>query len=59
LHNLTPPHIGIAYLGQINGGTVTLSNEIIEARWFPLDSLPAPLTLHTQQVIHAAVRANQ
>ena len=57
VHDLTPPHIGIAYLGQLNGGNVTLSHEIIEARWFPLDSLPAPLSWHTKQVINAAVQA--
>jgi ADP-ribose pyrophosphatase YjhB (NUDIX family) len=59
LHNLTPPHIGIAYLGQLNGDSVTLSHEIIEARWFSLDNLPAPLTSHTQQVINAAIQAHQ
>lgn len=55
-HNLTPPHIGIAYLAQINGGEPQLSHEIIEARWFPHDALPVPLSKHTRLAIAAAVQ---
>lgn len=55
-HSLHPPHIGIAYVGQLNTGKVQLSHEIIEARWFDLDNLPVPLSPHTQQAIHAAVQ---
>ncbi len=59
VHGLQPPHIGIAYLGQLDAGNVKLSHEIIEARWFPLEKLPAPLSPHTKQAIHAAVQAYQ
>lgn len=58
-HSSQPPHIGIVYVGQLNRGKVQLSHEIIEARWFPLDNLPAPLTPHTQQAIKAAIQAHQ
>ncbi len=58
-HSLQPPHIGIAYVGQINMETMQLSHEIIEARWFALDSLPNPLSPHTKQAIHAAVQAHR
>lgn len=57
-HDTQPPHIGIAYVGRLAEGSVTLSHEIIEARWFALDNLPRPLTRHTKQAIQAAVRAN-
>lgn len=59
LHGLQPPHIGIAYVGQLDTGQVKLSHEIIEARWFALNSLPGPLSPHTQHAIHAAVQVNQ
>lgn len=55
-HSLHPPHIGIAYAGQVRMEQIQLSHEIIEARWFPLDSLPAPISPHTKQAIHAAVQ---
>ena len=57
LHNLTPPHIGIAYVGKLNPGELRLSHEIIEARWFPINALPTPLTLHTKLAIEAAATA--
>lgn len=54
-----PPHIGIAYVGQLDSGNIQLSHEIIEARWFSLDNLPAPLTPHTQQIINSAIQAHR
>lgn len=59
LHNLTPPHIGIAYSGKLNPGKLQLSHEIIEAQWFPIDALPTPLTLHTKLAIEAATAVAQ
>lgn len=59
LHSQTPPHIGISFLGQLAAGAVQLSHEIIEARWFPVDNLPKPLTRHTQMAIAAAVEAHR
>lgn len=38
-----PAHIGIAYLAQLQDGTLQLNSEIIEASWFPFDNLPGPL----------------
>jgi ADP-ribose pyrophosphatase YjhB (NUDIX family) len=58
VHSLQPPHIGIAYLGQLHVEKIQLSHEIIEARWFPLDGLPTPLSPHTQQAIHAAAQVH-
>ena len=59
MHGLHPPHIGIAYLGKMNGGSLQLSHEIMEARWFPQNQLPAPLSDHTQLAIAAAVQAHE
>jgi len=58
-----PGHIGIAYLARILPGGVSLSPEIIEARWFPVDELPAPLlpfirdAIHSGLTMHRALRA--
>ena len=49
-----PPHIGIAYLGRIQPGPMTLSAEIIEAQWFPTNDLPVPLSSFTKDAIGAA-----
>ena len=50
-----PPHLGIAFLGQLQGGSLQLSSEIVEAGWFSFDSLPDPLQpFHRDSVIAAA-----
>ncbi|MEZ4515353.1 MAG: NUDIX hydrolase [Chloroflexota bacterium] len=41
-HQAGPSHLYMAYLGWVQPGPVTLSNEILEARWFPLSELPQP-----------------
>ena len=38
-----PYHLDIAYLGRIQHGDIQLSDEIIEAGWYSLDSLPEPM----------------
>lgn len=53
-----PPHIGIAYLGYIQPGTITLSNEIIEAAWFDADDLP-PLYPFMADAIQTALKTQQ
>lgn len=54
-HN--PPHLGIAYLGQLQGGSLQLSSEIVEAGWFSFDNLPGPLQpFHRDAVTAAAHR---
>lgn len=50
----TPAHLVMAYLGWVVPGPLTLSNEILEARWFPLSELPQPGHPFTQQAIDAA-----
>lgn len=35
--------LDIAYLARLQGGTLQLSSEIIEAGWFPCDDLPGPM----------------
>ena len=57
-HSTKPPHIGIAYVGQLNDGEIKLSHELSEVRWFALDNLPKPLSPHTQLAIQTAVQAN-
>ena len=49
-HERHPTHIGIAYFGRIQPGTITLSPEIIEARWFDRTELPR-LTAFTYHAI--------
>ena len=59
VHDKPTAHIGIAYLVQIQSGTMQLSHEIIEARWYPIKALPQPLSPHTQLAINAAVQAHR
>ena len=50
-----PDHIGIAYVGQIQPGTLKLNPEILEAAWFPIEQLPMPQYPFTLQAINIAV----
>lgn len=54
-----PMHISIAYLAQIQPGDLTLSSEILEARWFPIHSLPQPQYHFTEQAIRSAVQMHR
>lgn len=58
-HEPYPIHIGIAYLGQIQPGQISLSNEIIESAWFDVDQLPSPLLPFVHSAIHAGLSLNQ
>jgi NADH pyrophosphatase NudC (nudix superfamily) len=49
-----PAHLGIAYLGNVKPGPITLSGEIIEAAWFHPHELP-PLLPFAQETIHKAI----
>ena len=53
-----PDHIGIAYLGYVEPGPLTLSNEILTADWFTADRLP-PLLPFARQAIDIAVTRHQ
>ncbi len=55
-HEYPPPHIIMAYLGWLLPGEMTLSAEIIEARWFALDRLPQPLWPFTENAIAAGLQ---
>lgn len=48
-------HIGIVYLAEIEPGELCLSHEILEAKWFSLDELPAKILPFTQESIDTAV----
>lgn len=48
-----PSHLGLAYLAYNPQGTISLSNEIIEAKWTELDKLP-PLFNFTKEAIENA-----
>ena len=39
-HDSSPPHLTVAFLAALQPGEMTLSAEILEARWFALDCLP-------------------
>jgi hypothetical protein len=44
----------MVFLGWVAPGPVTLSNEILEACWFPLSQLPRPEHPLTRQAVRAA-----
>ncbi len=48
-------HIGIVYLAKIEMAPIQLSNEILAAKWFPSDDLPAKILPFTQESIETAV----
>jgi 8-oxo-dGTP diphosphatase len=51
---INPDHLGIVYLGYVEPGPITLSNEINAADWFRPDALP-PLLPFAQRAIETAV----
>ncbi len=54
-HVEDPAHIILAYTGHVpQGNGLVLSAEILDAGWFPLDSLPQPLHPFTLEAIAAA-----
>ncbi len=53
-HEPRPAHIGIAYLARPISAEITLSAEIIEARWVNKDDLPTPLLPIYRKAIAAA-----
>ncbi len=50
-----PQRIEMAFLGTVIPGPITLSGEIIEARWFEPAALPEKMQKHTAQAIAAAL----
>ena len=54
-HHPDANHIGIVYLAEIKPGSLCLSNEILEAKWFPLTELPDKILPFTQESIETAV----
>lgn len=55
-HESSPPHIVMAYLGWLPSEPMSLNSEIIEARWFGLDSLPRPLWPFAEKSIAAGLQ---
>jgi len=54
-----PPHLIVAYLARVEPGAMTLGPEIINARWFEPDDLPAPLLPFSREAIQAARRVHE
>ncbi|RMH18152.1 MAG: NUDIX domain-containing protein [Acidobacteria bacterium] len=54
-----PAHLTIAFAGRIEGGEPRLSGEILEARYFPADALPAGTDDAVAATITAALRHPQ
>ncbi|HSM58649.1 MAG TPA: NUDIX domain-containing protein [Candidatus Sulfomarinibacteraceae bacterium] len=46
--------LNVAFAAQTNPGPLTLSSEILSARWFSPDTLPAPILPFTREAIAAA-----
>ncbi len=53
-HGTSPAHTGIAFKVDLLPGDLTLSPEIMEASWFPVEELPAPLNPFVKEAISAA-----
>lgn len=53
-----PDHLVIAYSATVKSNLMTLSGEIIEAKWFKPDMLPGPLLPFTEEAISLAVVRN-
>ncbi len=54
-HDPHPPHLTIAYMAHLHPGEMILSPEILEAKWFPLGSLPplfSFMTLAIETAVH-------
>lgn len=51
-----PVHINVAFLAHVTPAPMSLSAEILEARWFTPDALPAPLFPFTLDAISAALQ---
>lgn len=54
-HDPVTAYIGISYVATLQPGTLQLSHELTEARWFVHEALPQPITDHTRIAIDAAV----
>lgn len=54
-HESYPPHLVVAYAGQLDAGPLRLNGEILEARWFGLDNLPHPLWPFAERAIAAGL----
>jgi len=53
-HNTSPANTNIAYQAELQDGNMTLSSEILEARWFSIGELPSPLNPYVKEAIVAA-----
>ena len=53
-----PDHLVIAYGATITTGSMNLSSEIIEAKWFRPDSMPQPIFPFVEEAVAAAVKRN-
>jgi len=51
--------IGIVYKAKIHPGSLSLSSEILEANWYPVEALPSPITPTVKEAIEAAVSSGQ
>jgi ADP-ribose pyrophosphatase YjhB (NUDIX family) len=54
LHDPHPPHVAMSFLGRVEPAEMTLSGEIIEAKWVNRDNLPTPLLPFVRGSIEAA-----
>ena len=50
-----PNQLAVAFLGKLKPGSMKLSSEIIEAKWFRADALPQPQYPFVKRAIFAAV----
>ncbi|MEZ4592959.1 MAG: NUDIX domain-containing protein [Chloroflexota bacterium] len=54
-HDPVTAYVGVSYVATLEPGSLQLSHEIREARWFAAEALPEPITEHTKVAIEAAV----
>ena len=64
-HEPQPNHIAIAYVAHLSARTsptpptLTLSNEITAARWFPATEIPRPFSPFGREAISAALKSDK
>lgn len=58
-HDPVTAYVGVSYLATLEPGSLQLSHEISEARWFKLNALPHPITEHTEVAIETAVACHK
>lgn len=50
-HHPTHRTVGVWFRGEVVGGTLSAGDDLVDARYFPLDALPEPLAFPTDRLV--------